>query len=1261
LFHKQVLESVRPSIPPSIDFDLVLEHVLSGTKVIAMEGYDDDIDDENEWKAIDSDEEPGHDERHDETVERDDDVDIGFRSHQFQYGAHGRNRNRTRRQNQDEAIYGVFYESDGEERNRRIRGSENAGTGPPVFVAASKSDTAPLFVAASQPESLGDCDGTSSPPEAAAAPMFVSTGASSSVAGKNDNVSPENREASETTSTAAKAEDEEKAKVAAAQAAAEAEEVERLRKEQQEADDHFLGLLEKAKARNKRSRPQRSTIPSAPAEPSAQVGGIGLGAQSQGGGLGLGAGLPSSFGGYTGLGGGGGLGLGLGREEAPIRKDPTVATWEKHTKGFGSKLLAKMGWKGSGGLGSNRRTFRGEATDAAQESSAGGATTDAPKAAAASASAPKAVKKGISRPIEVVVRPSKMGLGFGNFKEASQLKVNRRIEAEVRGFDYDAQFRKEKEEQRRKRRRTERQRYGDDFDEDGYSDDGENDDPSAHLQSSAIGSTDDLLSHQSWKARRSKRQKKTKNAVPEFIPYTELLERQKKAGSSQPVVIDMRGPSSSQSPSASPELGEELLYNVSFLLNTYENKLHSAARYIDSSLKPKIEAADREIAELEERSRTVASRLDKLERAQAIADRVQEATAGLQNSSSGIDSCRRIVEESVAEMRDVFSQEERRELRFWDVLAPTLLGPIVRATLDHWNPCFENSDDSNNKGLGDRDRNIIDSFFDYTFLGGVNKSSNKESRTLCESLIRTQLIPKLKADIEAESSPSWDPIRNPYVVLDLYEYLRTRAKAFDEAASAKPNSRRSRKDDEEDPNQIFPSGTVSEDESEDGTQSRSRSSGSDLAGHIRHELIVSSVYPKLLGAVQRWKPTLSQTPKVFSTQTKRGQLDDPLHLWVLPWLPHIDHPGLLPNLFGESKRKIKSALSVLQRSASSSKRNEDGSDDNDADRNYVFAVLDLLRPWQGIVLGAKALQKMVASDTLVLLRLARLLSSSTSLWNGEQSGKPAAVNRNLLLLFELHTRTLISDADFLSLVEGPVLAHWAKIVHGILCDGLLSSSSSPDAEADTAALRENGALKTAARMYRDCKVRILVDPFASEDDASSASSVSFPCQRSLGLLRGDTTTCRSLYSVLRMVQIYQSPSLTPKEKRDALDSLEPEPQGFRAISARRSLEEKQAHREEFVKLESRSEAESRARTVWKRKHNHSNAEPTFREVVEELAYEKGVVFRPRLGANALKDGKQTYLFGDVPMYLEDDVVFCHKDSDWRPVSLDQLMGIASNA
>ena len=43
--------------------------------------------------------------------------------------------------------------------------------------------------------------------------------------------------------------------------------------------------------------------------------------------------------------------------------------------------------------------------------------------------------KDLSRPVQVVVRPYSLDLGFGNFKEQSQLKINWQIEAEEQGLE----------------------------------------------------------------------------------------------------------------------------------------------------------------------------------------------------------------------------------------------------------------------------------------------------------------------------------------------------------------------------------------------------------------------------------------------------------------------------------------------------------------------------------------------------------------------------------------------------------------------------------------------------------------------------------------------------------------------------------------------------------------------------------------------------------------------------------------------------------
>ena len=129
---------------------------------------------------------------------------------------------------------------------------------------------------------------------------------------------------------------------------------------------------------------------------------------------------------------------------------------------------------------------------------------------------------------------------------------------------------------------------------------------------------------------------------------------------------------------------------------------------------------------------------------------------------------------------------------------------------------------------------------------------------------------------------------------------------------------------------------------------------------------------------------------------------------------------------------------------------------------------------------------------------------------------------------------------------------------------------------------------------------------------------------------------------------------------EELEKLEPGMNGFRSVAARRSLEQKKQLQEDFVKMESSrsSVGETKARIVLQRRN--IGVEPTFRDVVEEFANDHGVFFQPKIGVNARKDGKQIFLFGTLPIYLQDDVVFCYKDSTWKPVSLDQITGIAAS-
>src|SRR5690606_22882198 len=64
-----------------------------------------------------------------------------------------------------------------------------------------------------------------------------------------------------------------------------------------------------------------------------------------------------------------------------VSKENQIASWERHTKGLGSKFLMKMGWKPGSGIGAD------------------------------------ADRQGIKKPVEIKVRPKGMGLGFDGYSE----------------------------------------------------------------------------------------------------------------------------------------------------------------------------------------------------------------------------------------------------------------------------------------------------------------------------------------------------------------------------------------------------------------------------------------------------------------------------------------------------------------------------------------------------------------------------------------------------------------------------------------------------------------------------------------------------------------------------------------------------------------------------------------------------------------------------------------------------------------------------
>lgn len=102
---------------------------------------------------------------------------------------------------------------------------------------------------------------------------------------------------------------------------------------------------------------------------------------------------------------------------APKKVDKGFAKFEKHTKGFASKLMEKMGWKPGQGLGRE-----GE---------------------------------GIVQPIDVKARPKNLGLAYNNFKE--QTESVKEIEKEIKarhGIQYDLPSSEDEAEGKRKKKKS---------------------------------------------------------------------------------------------------------------------------------------------------------------------------------------------------------------------------------------------------------------------------------------------------------------------------------------------------------------------------------------------------------------------------------------------------------------------------------------------------------------------------------------------------------------------------------------------------------------------------------------------------------------------------------------------------------------------------------------------------------------------------------------------------------------------------------------
>merc|ERR1712232_755892 len=136
-------------------------------------------------------------------------------------------------------------------------------------------------------------------------------------------------------------------------------------------------------------------------------------------------------------------------------------------------------------------------------------------------------------------------------------------------------------------------------------------------------------------------------------------------------------------------------------------------------------------------------------------------------------------------------------------------------------------------------------------------------------------------------------------------------------------------------------------------------------------------------------------------------------------------------------------------------------------------------------------------------------------------------------------------------------------------------------------------------------------------EQKSASCLS---KNSLALLLKDESICRIFWSVLRILQ------LAHNSEKENLNMISFPTTNFQIVAAGRAREKNRAADEE-LNLERRSlSAVKQEPRVRPERYNVDS--PTFREVVEEFAKNEGITFKPRLGSNTMKDGRQIFQFGN---------------------------------
>lgn len=678
-------------------------------------------------------------------------------------------------------------------------------------------------------------------------------------------------------------------------------------------------------------------------------------------------------------------------------------------------------------------------------------------------------------------------------------------------------------------------------------------------------------------------------------------------------IVDMRGPSSVNDNSNEEFLvAEELLHNVGISQSQCELRMQTADFWTRSHQR-QAESLQAEVAALALQQKTAQDQERKLTRVLPLLDEMEtiinsyntlsDAASWTLQNSTDVDSQKDAetsshLNDTLSKMHDLvqrlmttFTKAEREQLKFSSTLIPSLLGTVVQSALSA----------AWNPKLLPNDNSpstkCVTPESSQRWIRSILFIPDEASVTFSDEMAEIQKSILIQYVIPAlrlflESS-RWNPITDHnHVGLHLYESLESVVQQEFEPPISSSNEEQQPRSERE-PMLIDTKEVFPFGHIIDDSRATS------LVALLRKSIVESVVFPRLSRAlVSAWKP-----------QVHSGKLVNRPDLWVFPWLPHVSNDiANMTTLVSDCKRAIQSAVSFLAQNVGD-------------EQLFLLSCVETIRPWKGVFKETTIEGVMLTS---VIPRLARFLNQySIDVKQNDGHEKLWLVMNEM---FRMHKLELLSDLCMICLLEGELLPNWANTVH----QWIVAARSKPMQHEDF----KGGLYK----MYATWKGKIF-------DRADPIDGIFYQNAR------GDVGLCSCFYAVLLMLQLHfsQERTLASDTLLNGLGVLSGASNYRLALKKRKSENKQRLTTTESDQQHHVSTQSSRGGCA-----NHEHA-LTFRDVVGEYARERDIVFKPRMGETATVDGKQIFLFGGVPIYLDGNVAFASEGSGvWKPMSLDEI-------